>query len=101
LREDKAAGEITTEIATSAKEAEKHVASRKPSAALKYAAIGTRSVTRVAAKRSRDRSFVGAQLNGWAVRGAPSTSGPAIVMGRDDFQPRQAAMALMPATPSR
>src|SRR5688572_6000513 len=55
LREDKAAGEITTEIAKPAGEAEKHVASRKPERG---------------AKKSDDR----------APR-ATSRTGPAIVMG--------------------
>jgi bifunctional non-homologous end joining protein LigD len=53
LREDKAPGEITTEIAEPAAEAEKRVASRKPERG---------------AKKSGDR-------------GATSTSGPAVVMG--------------------
>jgi bifunctional non-homologous end joining protein LigD len=83
LREDKAPGEITTEIAKPAEEAEKHVASRKPArGAKKSGDRAPRSLTRVAAKRSR-----APQTASWrsstvgAVRGATSTSGPAIVMG--------------------
>ena len=75
LREDKAPGEITTETAKPAEEAEKHAASRKRArGAKKSGDRAPRSVTRVAAKRPR-----APQTASWrsstagAVRGAAST----------------------------
>jgi bifunctional non-homologous end joining protein LigD len=80
LREDKAPGEITTEIAKPAEDGETHVASRGAErGAKKSGDRAPRSVTRVAAERSRTPQTESGSSKAGAGRGATVSAG--IVMG--------------------